>query len=315
MKIKDIENPFVLAPMAGVNCTAHRLLCRQYGASLSYTQMYHCEFILYKYNTEGKKAVHDFINIQQKERPVAVQLVGSSPENMAQAAQIIEDIADIIDINCGCCDAGMLKAKCGGYLSYDLELMEKVVQEVVMAVNKPVTAKIRIGWDSQNINAVKSAKILENAGVEAVAVHGRTVKQLYSGKANWQIIKQIKNKLSTPVIGNGDVNNAKKAMEMLSETGCDLVMIGRRTKGDPAFFKRCNRKYFAKEMQIPHPEDVFKQFLDYYAEYDKNKSFTEIQAHAMWFSKRACIGPKKRKLIASAKTKDKIREAFFEESL
>lgn len=307
----ELENPFILAPMAGVNSTSHRLLCKEYGASLVYTQMYHCEFLLHKLNEEGRQAVFDYINIQEKERPVAIQLVGSSPEKMAQSAKLIEGIADIIDVNCGCCDPGMLNSKSGGYLAKDLQLMECIVKAVVEAVKKPVTAKIRIGWDSQNINGVEAARILEGCGVKALAVHGRTVKQKYGGKANWQIIKQIKDKISVPVIGNGDVRNAQKAIDMKNQTGCDAVMIGRRTKGDPTFFSRCIRKYYNQDIPIPRPGEVFRQFLDYYAKYDNNKSFTEIKAHAMWYGKRANIGPKKRENIAFAKTIEEIKNIFF----
>ncbi|MFW6450059.1 MAG: tRNA dihydrouridine synthase [Nanoarchaeota archaeon] len=313
LNIADIklENPFVLAPMAGVNCTSHRLLCREYGASLVYTQMYHCEFILHKLNNEGKQAVFDFVNIEENERPVAIQLVGNSPEKMAKAAKVIQDIANIIDINFGCCDPGMLKASCGGYFAKDLENMQSVAKAVVNAVNKPVTAKIRIGWDAQNINGVLAAQMLENSGIKAVAVHGRTVKQKYGGKANWQIIKQIKDKLSIPVIGNGDVRNAQKATEMLNKTGCDIVMIGRRTKGDPTFFRRILRKYEQKEKDTPRPGQVFKEFLKYYKQLDNNKSFTELKAHAMWFGKRANIGPRKREKIAFSNNVQEIEAVFF----
>ncbi|MGM5482402.1 MAG: tRNA dihydrouridine synthase [Nanobdellota archaeon] len=308
-----INNPFVLAPMAGVNCTSHRLLCREYGASLVYTQMYHSEFLLHKFTEEGKQSVFDLINIQKQERPVAIQLVGSEPDKMAKAAVIVQEIADIIDINCGCCDPGLIKSKSGGYLSKDLELMGNIVKSVINATNIPVTAKIRIGWDSQNINGVRAAQILESLGVSAIAVHGRTVNQKYSGKANWQIIKQIKNKVTTPIIGNGDVRNTAKAVEMLDKTKCDFVMIARRTKGDPSFFRRCLKKY-NKEHQIskpiPESKELFIKFLRYYKKFDSSKSFTELKAHAMWFAKRACIGPKKREIIAHATTEDEIEEVF-----
>ncbi len=308
----SLRNPFVLAPMAGVNCASHRLLCKQYGASLVYTQMYHCEFILYKLQKEGKKAVYDFINIQELERPVAIQIVGNSPEKMAEAAKAVEEIADIVDINFGCCDEGMLKAMCGGYLTKENVLAGEIVKKVVKTINKPVTAKIRIGWDSQNINGVETSMLLEKCGIKALAVHGRTVKQKYGGKANWQIIKQIKNKLSIPVIGNGDIKNTQKAMKILNETGCDLAMIGRRTKGDPAFFMRCLRKLEGINPEVPPAREIFKEFMTNYEKLDKNKSFTELKAHAMWYGKRAGIGPKKREMIAKSKNPKDIYEIFLE---
>lgn len=306
-----LDNPFVLAPMAGVNCAAFRVMCSESGAALIYTQMYHCDFLLHKLENEGKQSIFELINIQEKERPVTVQLIGNKPDNMAKAAKIVEEIADIVDINFGCCDQNMLKACCGGYFSKYPEKMQEIVESVVKSVEVPVTAKIRIGWDSQSINGVKVARMLESSGVKAIAVHGRTVGQKYSGKANWQIIKHISEKLSIPVIGNGDVNNALKAMQMLNFTGCDLVMIGRRIKGEPEFFKRCLRKYNNEEQQINPAREQFLKFLEYYENLDGNKSFTEIKAHAMWFSKRACLGPKKREVIAKAQTIEEIKNQYL----
>ena len=306
-----LENPFVLAPMAGVNCTTFRFMCRESGAALIYTQMYHSDFLLHKLKTEGKKSIFDLINIQEKERPVTVQLIGNVPENMARAAKIVEEIADIIDINFGCCDPNMLKARCGGFFSKEPEKMKEIVEAVVKAVSIPVTAKIRIGWDSQSINGVKTAQMLEKTGVKAIAVHARTVKQKYGGKANWQSIMQIKEKLTIPVIGNGDVNNAMKAMQIINFTGCDMVMIGRRTKGEPEFFKRCLRKFKNEEREIQPAKEQFLRFLDYYERFDNNKSFTEIKAHAMWFAKRASLGPKIREKIAKAKTIAETKEQFL----
>ncbi len=327
----DIENPFVLAPMAGVNCAAFRRMCREEGAALIYTQMYHCDFLLHKLETEGRSAVFDFINIQMEERPVSVQLVGNSPENMAKAAGLVEEVADIIDINFGCCDTNIIKAECGGYFTKNIDLMVRVAESVVAAVEKPVTAKIRIGWDSQSINGVEAALRLQDCGISGLAVHGRTVKQKYGGKANWQIIKQIKQKLEIPVIGNGDVNNAGRAMEMMDVTKCDFVMVGRRTKGDPGFFGRCLRKYNGSGdfygsdslngtsnkdgsfVEVKDAKELYPRFLDYYGRLDNDKSFTEIKAHSMWFAKRACLGPKKRERIAFARTKGELEEIFFSE--
>ncbi|MFW6013609.1 MAG: tRNA dihydrouridine synthase [Candidatus Nanoarchaeia archaeon] len=306
-----LENPFVLAPMAGVNCSAFRLMCRESGAALIYTQMYHSDFLLHKLNNDGKKSIFELINIQEKEKPVTVQLIGNNPKNIAKAAKIVEEVADIIDINFGCCDPNMLKAQCGGFFSKESVKMKNIIEETVKAVSIPVTAKIRIGWDSQSINGVETAQLLENSGVKAIAVHGRTVKQKYGGKANWQIIKQIKEKLSIPVIGNGDVNNAMKAMQMLNFTGCDMVMIGRRTKGEPEFFKRCLRKYENEEPKIQNANEQFLKFLGYYEKLDKNKSFTEIKAHAMWFAKRANLGPRLREKIAKAQTIEEVKGQFL----
>lgn len=316
-----LKNPFVLAPMAGVNCTSFRLLCKEYGAGLVYTQMYHCGFFQSKLKNEGQKAIFDFINLQEKERPVAVQLIGKNKEQMISAAKALEGYADIIDINLGCPDPDMIKARCGAYFSKHPEKIEDIVRPVVDAVSIPVTAKMRIGWDSQSINGVKVAEDLQDMGVSAIAVHGRTAVQKYSGKANWTILGQIKDRLSIPIIGNGDVNNAQKAMEMLSKTGVDGVMVGRRAQGDPTIFARCLNRYIrdtgkdkskdTEAIEIPDIKHVFERFIDYYQRYDSGKSFSELRTHALWFSKRAALGPKARQKIALAKDIGEIREIFL----
>lgn len=307
-----ISSPFALAPMAGVNCTSFRILCKENGAGLIYTQMYHAEFIIHKYEEEGMQAVKNYINLQPEERPVSVQLVGSSPEKMAIAAEIVSEFADIVDINFGCCDPNMISANCGGWFSKNPDKMIEVAKAVVSSSKRPVTAKIRIGWDSQSLNAVKVAQDLEKTGISALAVHGRTVVQKYGGKANWTIIKQIKDKLSIPIIGNGDANNSQNAIHMMEQTGCDMVMIGRRAMGDPTIFARCMRKYTKDERDVPDVSEEFKKFIDYYSKYDHDKSFTELRTHALWFGKRAAIGPRKREKIALAKTSDEIKQYFFE---
>lgn len=307
-----VDNPFMLAPMAGVNCTSFRLLCKEMGAGLIYTQMYHCNFLVHKFNNEGAEAVKEYINIQEEERPVAIQLVGNDPEKMANAAKIIEKYADIIDVNFGCPDEGMIKAKCGAYFSKHDDEITGVLKAVIDAVDIPVTAKIRIGWDGQSINGVKVAQEIEKCGAAAIAIHGRTAVQKYAGKANWTILKQIKDKLTIPVIGNGDVNNAGKAIEMIAKTGVDGVMIGRRTMGDPTIFRRVLKKYKKEDLDIPEVKDTFKKFIQYYKDYDSDKSFSELRTHALWFSKRAALGPKVRSKIAMSKTIDEILEYFLE---
>jgi tRNA-dihydrouridine synthase len=188
-----------------------------------------------------------------------------------------------------------------GYSKHPDE-MEPIVRAVVDAVEKPVSAKIRIGWDSQSINGVKVAKDLEDWGASAVAVHGRTTVQKYAGKANWEIIKHIKSKLKIPVIGNGDIKNVKAGMDLLNRTGCDLGMIGRRTIGDPNFFTRLNNKYFGRDDLFEDARESFLKFAKYYKKYDKNKSFSELRTHALWFSKRAALGPKARDKICRTKS-------------
>jgi len=304
------ENPFVLAPMAGVNCTAFRLMCKEAGAGLIYTQMYHADFISHKYENDGKIELSKYINIIDSERPVTIQLVGHDPVTMAKAAKYIEPLADIIDINLGCPDTNMIKSGCGAYYSKYPDKIKPIVNAVIDVVKKPVTAKIRIGWDSQTINGVMVAEMLERLGAAAIAVHGRVAVQKYAGKANWQIIKHIKQKISIPVIGNGDAKNKKKATDMLEQTGCDAVMIGRRAMGDPGIFTRCNNRYYNREDDIIDPVQQFLKFLEYYKKYDQNKSFSELRTHALWFSKRARLGPKNRNTIMRAKDISELSNLF-----
>ncbi len=308
----NIESPFVLAPLAGVNCAAFRIMCKEQGAGLVYTQMYHSGFLKHKLDSEGFGSIRRFINIHDAERPVSIQIVGHDPDEMALAAKTIEPIADLIDINFGCPDDNMIKAGAGSWFLKYPEKMIELTKKVVDSVKKPVTVKIRIGWDSQNINGVKCAAELEKTGIAGIAVHGRTAVQKYAGKANWEIIKHIKSRLSIPVIGNGDAKNAGKAIEMLKRTGCDSVMIGRRAIGDPGFFRRCSIKYKGNTSHetITPPKELFLRFAEYYKRYDKNKSFTELRTHALWFSKRAALGSRNRAKIADAKTIDEIMKIW-----
>jgi len=291
-----IDNRLVLAPMAGVNCTAFRLMCKKAGAGLICTQMYHSDFVCSK--GEG---IIDFINIQEEERPVSVQLVGYNPESMAKAAKIISKIADIIDINFGCCDTNIIKSGAGAHFSRFPEKIPDMVKAVIGSTDKPVTAKIRIGYDSQNINGVATAQMLEKIGCAAITVHGRVATQKYAGKANWQIIKHIKERLNIPLIGSGDVKDIESLKKLFETTRCDFAMIGRRAMGDPGVFTRLSGG----------KQDVKKQFnvfAELYSKYDT--SFSELRTHALWFAKRARLGPKSRNRISLAKDKDSLLNEF-----
>jgi tRNA-dihydrouridine synthase len=181
---------------------------------------------------------------------------------------------------------------------------------MVEGIRTPVSAKIRIGWDSQGINGVSVSQKLQSLGVAAVSVHGRTVVQKFGGKANWEILRHIKEKLSIPLIGNGDVRNSGRAKEMLERTGCDFVMIGRRAMGDPWFFARCKRKLGIGKTEIPDPKESFFRFLEYYKRFDRNKSFNELRTHALWFAKRGGLGPGARRKISQLSDVESIRAMF-----
>lgn len=230
----EIENPLILAPMAGVTDLPFRLLCREQGAGLVCMEMVSAKAILYKNrNTE------ELMRIDSREKPVSLQLFGSEPEVVAQAAwQIEERPFDILDFNMGCPVPKIVNNGEGSALMQEPRLAGEILTALVRAVKKPVTVKIRKGFDQDHVNAVDLAKIAEQAGVAAIAVHGRTREQFYSGRADWEIIRQVKEAVSLPVIGNGDVDSPQQAKAMLEATGCDGIMIGRGAQGNPWIFSQ-----------------------------------------------------------------------------
>ena len=270
MKIGTVEIPnrFVLAPLAGISCTAFRMLCKENGAGLIYTQMIDAGLISGKNHHEVK----EFLNIQEMERPVTVQLIGSEKNVLIKAVQAVEQFADIIDLNVGCIEEDFLQKRCGAALLKDLPKLEELLRAMVDATEKPVTAKIRIGWDNQHINGVAVAQLIENAGVSALCVHGRTADQGYAGKINWTIMRQIKQKLKIPVIANGDVTSYNDGLSLLQKTSCDLVMIGRQAQHCPWVF---NEKPIDIKQQILH-------FIELYEQDENRQEPVEVADHVFW---------------------------------
>jgi tRNA-dihydrouridine synthase B len=270
MKIGTVEIPnrFVLAPLAGISCTAFRMLCKENGAGLIYTQMIDADLISQKTQHEVKQ----FLNIQEMERPVTVQLISSEKNVLVKAVQAVEQFADIIDLNVGCIEEDFLQKGCGASLLKDLPRLETLLRAMVDATEKPVSVKIRIGWDNQHINGIAVAQLIENAGASALCVHGRTADQGYAGKVNWTIMRQIKEKVTIPVIANGDVTSYNDGLALLRKTGCDLVMIGREAQHCPWVFHE-------------KPVDIKQQilrFIELYEKYEVRQSPVEVADHVFW---------------------------------
>ena len=221
-----IRNPVISAPLAGISDNTYRIFASAFGSVLTYTEMITACGI--HYNHKKSLALSE---ITDYERPCALQLFGEDPDIIAEAAARLEDRADIIDINMGCPVPKILKAKSGGYLVQDESRVEKIIRKVSSSINKPLTIKTRIGWDRDSINILNIAKIAESSGADAIAIHGRTVKQGFSGEVDYSLIKEVKEKVKIPVIVSGDIDSSKKALEVLKYTGCDGVMVGRAAKG------------------------------------------------------------------------------------
>jgi len=306
-----INNPLVLAPMAAVNCPAFRLLCKKYGAGLVYSPMIHCNSLTHLWKDDKELVFENFINFQDEERPLAAQIVGSDPKLMGEAASILSDYADIIDLNFGCCDADILGGKAGAFFIKHPEQIDKVVKSVLDNTNLPVTAKIRIGWDEKSINALEVSKKLEGLGVAAIAVHARTKSQRFSGKADWSMIKKVKDSINIPVIGNGDVSLPGSAKAMLDQTGCDFVMIGRAAMGNPFIFSRT--KYLLDNgSNAPEPSrrEIKKCILEFISlyEHQKRQKFSELRDQMLWFVKGLDGARKIKQDIIHLKEKDDLKE-------
>ena len=288
-KIGDvvIKNKVVLAPMAGVTNSAYRKICKEMGAGLVFAEMASDKAIVYN----NKKTI-DMLYMKEEERPLAQQIFGADVDSFVEATKYIEENMkpDIIDINMGCpVPKVAVRAQAGSALLKNPDKIYEVVKAVVDSVKVPVTVKIRSGWDNNHINAVEVAKMIEKAGASAITIHPRTRSQGYSGKADWKIIKEVKDAVSIPVIGNGDIKNSADAKRMLEETGCDAIMIGRGVLGNPWLIKNILLSLDGKEEMTPTIDDrieMIKKHINYLLEFKSERQVAlEIRTHIGWYLK------------------------------
>ena len=289
----ELENNIVLAPMAGITDLAFRKICKKYSnPGLVCTEMVSSRAIFYN----DEKTIKLF-NVKDEKKPIAVQIFGNDPRIMAFAAKKVSEIADIIDINMGCPAPKVVKNGDGSKLLLNPNLIEEIVQEVVKTVEKPVTVKMRKGWDKNNINAVEVAKIIEQAGASAITIHGRTREEYYSGRADLDIIKQVKESVNIPVIGNGDIKSIEDANKMFEYCNVDGIMIGRATIGNPWII---NDIIKGEKREISNEEKlkVLKQHIELaVAEKGEYIAIREMRKHICWYIKN---------LKESSKIREKI---------
>lgn len=310
MKIGNVEidKTAALAPMAGVADKTFRELCKNFGAAYTVSEMVSAKGV-----TMGDRKSGELMTVSEIEHPVAVQIFGNDPETMAQAAvSALKMNADIIDINMGCPAPKIVKGGAGSALMREPELAGRIIKAVSRAVDVPVTVKIRSGWDSENINAVEMARIAEFNGASAVTVHGRTKEQMYAPSVNVDIIKQVKNAVSIPVIGNGDIVDIFSAAKMYEDTGCDLIMVGRGALGCPWIFQQISA-YLNTGYIIPDPPVsqkmliMIKHIESLCDERGERIGMREARKHALWYTKELRGAAEYRRQLSAIENIDDLK--------
>lgn len=293
-----LDNPLILAPMAGVTDLPFRRICHEMGAGLVCMEMVSAKAICYH-----NKNTKDLLNIASDEHPVSLQLFGSDPDSMSEATKMIEEVPyDILDINMGCPVPKVFNNGDGSALMKNPSLVGKIVSALVKSTSRPVTVKIRTGVDAEHINAAEIANIAEESGASAVALHGRTREQYYSGEADWDIIRQVKEKVSIPVIGNGDLHNASDIKRMYEVTSCDGFMIGRAARGNPWIFKEILSELKTSTPAMkPSAEEVMDMLIKHARmEVDlkgEDRAIREMRKHAGWYTSGMRNGIRFRRIV------------------
>ena len=312
----NLKNNIILAPMAGVTDKAFRLITKPFGPALMYTEMVSGKGLLYK-----NKRTEVLLEVLNFEKPTAAQIFGHEPEVMSEIAErSLEFGADMIDINMGCPAPKIVNNGDGSALMKNPELAGKIISAVRKSVNCPMSVKFRMGWDDDSINAVEFAKTAENNGADAITIHGRTRAQFYSGKANLEIIKKVKEAVKRPVIGNGDVHDGKSAKYMLDYTGCDGIMIGRAAQGNPWLFSSVLH-YLKTGDELAPPtleerSDIAEKHLRLLVKFKgEYRGVLEGRKHMAWYFKGLCGGAKLRNLINQCDTLEQMLDLISYENL
>ena len=298
--------------MAGITDLPFRLICKENNAGLVYTEMVSSKALLYE--DEKTKLL---LKTCDKEKPLAVQIFGSDPEAIAYAADFTSKIGQIVDINMGCPAPKVVKNGDGSKLLLNLELVEKIVKAAVNASSVPVTVKMRIGWDQEHIVAIEAAKIIEKAGASAITVHGRTRSQYYSGSADWNIIKKVKESVNIPVIGNGDIRNCYEAKKALEKSNVDAIMIGRASLGNPWIFKQ-TVEYLKTGSVLPNPTDeekldtIIKHLEMEIEEKGEFIAVREMRKHISAYTKNMKNSSQFRSIINTLESKEEVENALKE---